>query len=168
MARFPIIVVKAESDDTSTLLSKTSSEVSDILKNQLETFRRLEEISNCFSKLSINVSKESEQASQILHVVTLLSDASVELHKVSDSIQRVEQKLEGECHSPQYSRVRLMSGSCLQIRIESKRTRLLFRSVKSGSGCQPSNIRISMTMHVNGDFWTLDIGCWKERVSELS
>jgi uncharacterized protein Yka (UPF0111/DUF47 family) len=82
---------------TSALLSKTSNEVSGILKNQLETFRRLEEIPNYFSTLSINVSKEAEQVSQILHVVTSLSDTSAEIYKISDNIQRVEQKLEGNC-----------------------------------------------------------------------
>ena len=96
VARFPV-VIKPSSDDTSALLSKTSNEVSDILRNQLETFRRLEEIPNYFSTLSINVSKEADQVSRILHVVTSLSDASVELHKISGHIQRVEQKLEGNC-----------------------------------------------------------------------
>ena len=60
----------------------------------------MEEIPNYFSTLTIDVSKEAEQVSQILHVVTLLSDASVELHKISGGIQRVEQKLEGDCVLP--------------------------------------------------------------------
>jgi SpoVK/Ycf46/Vps4 family AAA+-type ATPase len=80
--------------DGCALLSKTSNEVSDILNNQLETFRRLKELPNYFSTLSINISKESDQVSQILHIVTSLSDASVELHTISGGIQRVEQKLE--------------------------------------------------------------------------
>ena len=96
MARFPVIV-KPGPDNASALLSKTSNEVSDILRNQLETFKRLEVIPNYFSTLSINVSKEADQVSRILHVVTSLSDASVELHKISGHIQRVEQKLEGNC-----------------------------------------------------------------------
>jgi len=57
----------------------------------------LKELPNYFSTLSINISKESEQLSQILYVVTSLSDASVELHNLSGGIQRVEQKLEGNC-----------------------------------------------------------------------
>jgi hypothetical protein len=57
----------------------------------------LEELPSYFS---VNVSNEApEQVSQILHVVTSLSDASVELHKISNKIsgdiQRVEQELEG-------------------------------------------------------------------------
>lgn len=86
-----------QTDDPSALLSKTSSEVSEILKNQLETFRRLKEIPSYFSTLSINVSKESEQVSQIFHVVTSLSDASAEIHKISGSVQTIERKLEGIC-----------------------------------------------------------------------
>ena len=57
----------------------------------------MEEIPKCFLTSPINVSKEAEQVSQILRVVTSLSDASVELHKISGDIQRVEQKLEGNC-----------------------------------------------------------------------
>src|SRR5271155_5419764 len=91
-----LVTIKVDSDDPSALLSKTSCEVSDVLKNQLETFRRLKEIPNYFSTLSIDVSKESEQISQIFHVVSSLSDVSVEIHKISGSIQRVEQKLEGK------------------------------------------------------------------------
>ena len=57
----------------------------------------MEEIPSYFS---VNISKEAaEQVSQIIDVVTSLSDASVELHKISNKIsgdiQRVEQKLEG-------------------------------------------------------------------------
>ncbi|KAE8448932.1 hypothetical protein EG329_008728 [Mollisiaceae sp. DMI_Dod_QoI] len=81
--------------DGCALLSKTSDEVSSMLKTQLETFKRLGEIPNYFSTLSINVSKESEQVSQILHIVASLSDSSMELHNISGGIQRAEHKLEG-------------------------------------------------------------------------
>lgn len=62
-------MVKPDSDDPSALLSKTSSEVSDILKHQLETFRR----------------------------VASLSDASAEIHKIFGSVQTIERKFEGRC-----------------------------------------------------------------------
>jgi uncharacterized protein YpuA (DUF1002 family) len=95
-------VIKRESDDASALLSNTSNEVSSILKSQLETFKRLEEIPNYFSTLSINVSKESEQVSQILDIVASLSDASMELDKISGSLQNIEKKLKGNYFSPSH------------------------------------------------------------------
>ena len=88
-----------DSDDPSALLSKTSSEVSDTLKYQLETIRRMDEISNSLT-LSIKVqgaSQASTQLSQILQVVSALSDSSSELNEISIGIQRVEQTLEGKC-----------------------------------------------------------------------
>ena len=158
MAGFPVIT-KPASDSTSALLSKTSNEVSYILKNQLETFRRLEEIQNYFST-AINVSKEAAQVSQILHVVISLSDASAELHNISGGIQRVEKKLEGTVFSPSHWSTPHVR-SYLQITIESKRTRLRSRSVKrSCSGCPPSSIKRSITMYVRVDFRTLGSGFW--------